>query len=283
VARALWLPAVLRAAGLTVHEVSGWQSRGGATFDPRGIIVHATAGSRTAPDLAEIKVLLTGSASAPAPIAQLYLSRTGHWHVVASGRCNHALLGQRGTPLAGLGNTNLLGIEAANDNRGEQWPPAMYESYTRGVAAICHWMGWPVERAVGHKEHQPLGKTDPTFNMPAFRMRVASHLNSIASGGTMGFLADNDAAALAWRVDALHAGTPTVRGGPYKGEPMALIQMVNALLGDVAELKDRPAATVVLTEADRAAIVADLAAALRPVIDEQLDQAFRGGADADTP
>lgn len=176
--RLLWLVDVLRAAGLPVYEVAGWRDRGGSTFEPRGIVCHATAGSATSTDAGEIHVLLTGSNSAPPPIAQLYLSRTGAWHVVASGRCNHALTGQPGTPLAGVGNSGLIGVEAQNDNRGQPWPAAQVASYRRGVAAICAKMGWPVTRVVAHREHQPSGKTDPHgIDMRAFRAAVADLMN----------------------------------------------------------------------------------------------------------
>jgi hypothetical protein len=171
-ARALWLPSVLRSAGLTVHEQPDWQSRGSSTFDPLGVIIHATAGRLTIEQ--DIRVLLTGSTSAPPPIAQLFLARTGEWWVIASGRCNHALTGRAGN-LAGLGNTNLLGIEAANDNRGEPWPDVQYRSYVKGVRAICNHMRWGTNRISGHKEHQPPpDKTDPTFDMNAFRAAVAN-------------------------------------------------------------------------------------------------------------
>ncbi|TDB87297.1 N-acetylmuramoyl-L-alanine amidase, partial [Micromonospora fluostatini] len=168
---------------LTVHEVDGWRSRGSDSFTPRGLICHATAGSRSSTDAGEIRVLLTGSTSAPPPIAQLYVGRNGHWHVIASGRCNHALAGWAG-PLKGLGNTNLIGVEAANDNRGEPWPAAQLNAYQRGVAAICRRMGWKADRVAGHKEHQPYpppaGKTstksDPTFDMRQFRARVTALL-----------------------------------------------------------------------------------------------------------
>src|SRR5688572_23085860 len=117
-ARALWLPNVLRSAGLTVHEVSGWRTRGSETFDPVAVVAHATAGSRNSSDQDEINVLLTGSPTAPPPIAQLYLGRQGHWWVVASGRCNH--IGNAALPGTGrAGNGYAIGIEAANDNRGE--------------------------------------------------------------------------------------------------------------------------------------------------------------------
>ncbi|MEW2474600.1 N-acetylmuramoyl-L-alanine amidase [Micromonospora gifhornensis] len=178
--RLLWLPEVLRAAGLTVHEYDGWRTRGSDQWGPiRGITCHATAGSATSTDAGELRVLVTGSTSAPPPIAQLYLSRSGQWWVVASGRCNHNLVGWAG-PNKDLGNSALLGIEAQNDNRGQAWPQAQYESYVRGVAALVERLGIPVGRVAGHKEHQPAGygksstKSDPTFDMAKFRRDVAA-------------------------------------------------------------------------------------------------------------
>ncbi len=178
--RVLWLPDVLRSADLIVHEVDGWRTRGESSdgarqYAPRGVIVHATAGSRNSTDAGEIRVLLNGSNTAPAPISQLYLGRSGEWWVVASGKCNHALTGTKGA-LRGLGNWNLLGIEAANNNVDEVWPEAQFESYIRGVAALTKFSGWTAAGNVsGHKEHQ-YGKSDPTFDMNHFRLRVAQQV-----------------------------------------------------------------------------------------------------------
>jgi len=175
--RLLWLPEVLRTAGLTVHEVTDWRNRGSTQFDPRGIICHETRGSRNSTDAGEIYVLLHGSNTAPPPIAQLYLSRTGDWHVIASGRCNHVRVGWAG-PFKGSGNTRLLGIEAQHA-LGEPWTANQYQSYVRGVAAIRRHTGWGI---AGHKEHQPGGhghassKTDPSFDMDQFRRDVAAAL-----------------------------------------------------------------------------------------------------------
>lgn len=181
--RLLWLPDVLREAGLTVHTVPGWQTRGSDSWGPiRGLTCHATAGGRGARAADEIAVLLNGSPSAPPPIAQLYLARNGDWHVVASGRCNHSLIGWAG-PNKGLGNPSLLGIEAGNDNRGEPWPTPQLRSYERGVAALCRHLEMPASRAAGHKEHQPWPpppgqtstKSDPVgIDMGQFRAAVAA-------------------------------------------------------------------------------------------------------------
>lgn len=208
--RLLWLADVLRAAGLTVHEVVGWRERGSATYNPVGIICHATAGSSTSTDAGEISVLLNGSNSAPPPIAQLYLSRSGAWHVVASGRCNHARTGQPGTPLVGVGNSGLIGVEAQNNNAGQPWPAVQLDAYQRGVAAICKRMGWSASRAIAHREHQPNGKTDPVgINMGAFRATVAALITRPTGGYSM---ADSQLIANAERAaTALVAGTEVIK------------------------------------------------------------------------
>ena len=173
--RALWMPDVLRAAGLTVHGVSGWRNRGQESWGPiRGITIHETRGSRTSSDAGEIRVLTEGSQTAPAPISQLYLSRTGDWHVVASGLCFHNLTGWGGGN-KGLGNDALLGIEAQHA-LGEPWTDRQYRSYVTGVAALVRHLGIPVSRVVGHKEHQPGDKSDPGFDMDKFRRDVAAAL-----------------------------------------------------------------------------------------------------------
>jgi hypothetical protein len=181
--RLLWLPEVLRAAGLAVSTYPGWETRGSTSWGPlRGIVCHATAGSRNSSDAAEMRVLWeTGSVTAPVPISQLYLSRSGQWWVGASGLCYHVLIGQRG-PHAGYGNSALIGVEAANDNRGEPWPAAQIDAYIRGVAAICRYMGWSADVVVGHREHQT-DKSDPVgIDMNIFRQRVAALLAGGASG-----------------------------------------------------------------------------------------------------
>lgn len=179
--RALWLPQVLRAAGLTVHEVPGWKTRGRDSWGPvRGITCHHTAGSRTSSDAGELNVLINGRVGLAGPIAQLYLSRSGDWHVVASGHCNHNLVGWDG-PNEGYGNDALLGIEAQHSGGSEPWTERQYDSYVRGVAALVRHKadGWnvSVSRVAGHKEHQPGAKNDPSFDMGNFRTRVLAEIN----------------------------------------------------------------------------------------------------------
>jgi len=211
VARALWLPTVLRAAGLTVHEESGWKTRGYDGFDPEAVVCHATAGKLTARQDINI-IAYTGSTTAPAPISQLFLARTGEIWVIASGTCNH--IGDANLPIPGpdeRGNDNAIGIEAGNDNRGEPWPSAQYNAYVTAVAAICRHMGWSTARVFGHKEISYTGKTDPTFGMDAFRSRVAAVL---ANEGDDMLLTDD--LPLTEGQMALIPDDPTIQDGKIK-------------------------------------------------------------------
>lgn len=183
-ARLLWLPDVLRAAGLTVHVVDGWKTRGKDTFGPvRGITCHGTGGGVSGTDKDEIRTLVRGRPDLSPPIAQLYLSRSGAWFVVASGTAHHNSMGWAG-PNKGFGNDRLLGIEAQHNNRSEPWTVTQYTSYVRGVAALARKLDIPVRRIAGHKEHQPCPapsddvdcKGDPTLNMTKFRAAVAAVL-----------------------------------------------------------------------------------------------------------
>lgn len=203
--RLLWLADVLRAAGLTVHEVAGWRTRGDESYGPvKGVIIHETRGSATSSDAGEINVLVNGRVGLSGPIAQLYLSRTGDWHVVASGTCHHVKTGWGG-PFNGVGNDGLLGIEAQH-GEAEDWArkPVQYQSYIRGVAAILRHTGWPPP--VGHKEHQPGDKPDPEFSMATFRAQVAAAPTGGYSVTDSQLIANGERAAT-----ALVAGTPIIK------------------------------------------------------------------------
>ncbi|MEU7904102.1 N-acetylmuramoyl-L-alanine amidase [Actinoplanes sp. NPDC049118] len=154
-ARLTWLADELRKAGLRVVEVDGWKTRGSTDFDPIGVTWHATAGSRTSTAQGEVNVILHGSATAPPPIAQIMAYRDGTLYLCAAGRCNHNKVGWAG-PNKGLGNTRLLGIEMANDNRGEPWPAAQLDAVRRATAVIMRRLGAdPMKRLAAHYEHQP--------------------------------------------------------------------------------------------------------------------------------
>ena len=177
------LAKVLRDAGLEVIEVPGWKTRGyrrlvGDTYraDLLGvsaIIAHHTATSQSEPgNYPTLATVRDGRSDLPGPLAQLGLGRDGTWYVIAAGYANHT--GKTFQPWQS--NSYALGIEAEAAGTGDprDWPKVQMDSYARGVAALAKNYGVPVGRVLGHKEiAAPLGrKTDPSFNMPAFRTRV---------------------------------------------------------------------------------------------------------------
>lgn len=176
-----WMADVLRNAGLTVKEVSGWRTRSASedsdasSYAPQGLIIHETRGGANSTDAGEIGVLINGREGLSGPIAQLYLGRDGVWHVVAAGLCHHVKTGWSG-PFKGLGNTRLMGIEPAHSET-EDWAnkPIQYQSYVHGTAALIKHKNWPPP--VGHKEHQSGDKPDPEFSMTKFRADVLSVMN----------------------------------------------------------------------------------------------------------
>jgi hypothetical protein len=247
-ARLMWLAQVLRDAGLTVHEVGGWKTRGKSLGPIQGITCHATAGSRTSTDSGELNTILHGSETAPPPIAQLYLSRTGDWHVVASGKCIHNRVGWAG-PNKGLGNSSLLGIEAQHDNREEPWTERQYESYVRGVAALARRLDVPIHRIAGHKEHQPgpprpgrkSTKTDPTFDMEKFRGDVRKVLGGAKIGEDVEDMTPEQAKQLRDSHFVLAQGIPSPTGQgrvPIHVWAGWMTQMVKALTNAVGHIDE---------------------------------------------
>ena len=142
VARALWLADVLRAAGLAVVEVDGWQDRdaspdGTDTLAAGGVVGHHTAGPYGGGDMPSLAVLCNGRPDLAGPLANLGLGRSGTYYTVASGKANHA--GNGGW--AGLsGNSSVIGIEAENDGY-QPWPDAQLDAYWRGSAAVLAHLG----------------------------------------------------------------------------------------------------------------------------------------------
>jgi hypothetical protein len=174
-----WLPEVLEAAGLKVAEAPGWRTRGAGGRDigtVRGVICHHTATARKAPgNMPTLNMLMHGRSDLPGPLCQLGLGRDGTWYVVAAGRANHAGAGSwEGVT---TGNSSFIGVEAENSGLpDEPWPDVQMDAYQRGVAALLAKIGAGSNMVCGHKEYAPKRKTDPSFDMPAFRREVADLL-----------------------------------------------------------------------------------------------------------
>lgn len=179
--RLIWLPTALRAAGLPVVEVPGWENRGHGdiSFNVQGVLCHHTAGPLTG-DAPSLPIVVNGRPDLAGPLSQLFLARSGTWHVVAAGKAWHAGKGDAGTVWENFdGNGRLIGVEAENTGLpNDPWPHVQMESYAKGVAAVLKHLRSTSAWALGHKEYAPSRKTDPSFSMSAFRAMVDSHLGS---------------------------------------------------------------------------------------------------------
>lgn len=197
----IWLTDVLRKAGLTVRELPGAYERGHGDFGSIwGIVAHHTGSNgASAESIAHHPEL--GLCS------QLHLGRDGVFTLCGVGIAWHA--GQGSYPGLPTNNANqcTIGIEAASDGGGRPglphrtgWPPAQYEAYVTGVAAILNRLGHPSTRVIGHKEWAGTaqGKWDPgAIDMGTFRADVARaqlRLKNPAPtpGGTLMALTDKE-------------------------------------------------------------------------------------------
>ena len=222
-----WLLQVLQDAGLKVAPVDGWEDRGdGNVGKTVGVICHHTAGPKNG-NMPSLNTLLDGRSDLPGPLAQLGLGRDGTYYVIAAGRCNHA--GKGSWQGVTTGNSSFIGIEAENTGLSDDtpWPEVQLDAYRRGVAAILKHIGKTAEFCAGHKEYAlPAGrKTDPDFDMVAFRASVAAILNGTAPAPTLIPAAEPPPKAGA------PPGRPTLRR-PSKGE---LVKQVQAKVGVIPD------------------------------------------------
>lgn len=173
------MPQVLKAWGLNVIEVPGWQNRGhGDEGKVMGVLCHHTCGPLHG-NLPDLNVLVDGRPDLGGPLCNLGLGRDGTYYAIAAGKGWHAGHGiwQGVTD----GNGHLIGIEAENTGetkgpRTDVWPDVQMAAYKRGVAAILTHIGAPALMCAGHKEYAtPHGrKDDPNFDMVKFRADVAT-------------------------------------------------------------------------------------------------------------
>lgn len=171
----IWLPDVLRAAGLTVSEVDGWQTRGhGDMGFVKGVLCHHTAGPLTG-NMPSLNTVINGRPDLAGPLCNLALGRDGTYYVVAAGKAWHAGAGS----WQGVtdGNGQLIGIEAENTGLpNDPWPVVQMDAYVKGCVALIRHLGAHSNMVIGHKEWAPKRKTDPSFDMVAFRLRVHNAL-----------------------------------------------------------------------------------------------------------
>lgn len=207
------LIAILKAEGVKVSEYAGWRTRErddetGKAFGPVHMILnHHTAGRD------DLNVVARdGYSGLPAPLAQIYLARTGIAWLCSAGRANHAglmavnaydsFLNEASThpapsKVSGTvdGNDVAYGIETENRGDGKDvYPRVQYDAWVRINAAFCREYDWSAESCGCHKETSIEGKVDPRgpvegygkrsrfdFTPAQFRKDVAERLTHAAS------------------------------------------------------------------------------------------------------
>ena len=204
-----------------------------------------------------------GNGTTPPPLSQCWVDTAGRWHLLASGRANHAGIGDGwGRIRANNGNADAIGIET-DHTVGEAWPPALLTSLRRGTAVLLRHLGASAGDALaGHKEYAPARKIDPAgLNMAAERRAVAA-INP--EEDDMSWLTEraSDPGGGKWGWHILHASKMT---DILKGQISALSTAVAADKDiDPAELQQMLDAAV-----EKATpTAAETAAALLPLVED---------------
>jgi hypothetical protein len=190
---------ILRAEGLTVHEVRSWRTHNRNSKGPwgplNGVMIHHTVTSGTA---RSVDICYDGYTALPGPLCHGVIDKKGEIHLVGNGRANHAGLGDSDVLRAVInesrlppdneadtdGNAHFYGFECINLGDGrDPWPEVQKEAIEKVAAAICRHHGWTERSVIGHKEWQP-GKQDPRgFTMDGMRKRIAQRLKGQGGSG----------------------------------------------------------------------------------------------------
>jgi hypothetical protein len=169
--RLLWVPDVLRAAGLVVEELDGWEDRG-VDLDRVDAVVNHGFGARYEDgwtDTAFDSMLKNGRRDLAGPLSQLGLDRDGHFVMVAAGKANHNGYGRYGN--------QTIGIEAYGR---DVWSPKQVISWKVGNAALLNELGFAADRCLAHRETDPGRKPDPVnIDMGAFRADVGLYQHEL--------------------------------------------------------------------------------------------------------
>ena len=144
----------LRAAGLSVEEQGGWQSRGkDSGFNPVGVMWHHTASGkgRGAPSLG---IVTNGRSDLAGPLCHILITRSNRCIVISSGKANHAGTGAWGG-VSNMGNASKYGIEVENTGyaNSEPWPLGQIFVTAKATAAL---IGYDLNRVIQcchHKEY----------------------------------------------------------------------------------------------------------------------------------
>jgi hypothetical protein len=134
------------------------------------ILCHHTAGPKNG-ELPSLATVRDGRPDLAGPLAHLMLGRSGTVYVIAAGLCWHAGIVFDNSQA----NEHAIGIEAEATGV-DAWPLVQYDAYARLTCGLAKHYRLPISRILGHKEvASPRGrKSDPNFDMPAFRSKAAN-------------------------------------------------------------------------------------------------------------
>jgi len=171
---------ILRADGLIVEEIAGWQERGHGDVNPQVIVNHHTAGSPfgRAPSLSTV---LYGVPGVSGPLCNVLQTREDdgpdHFVLIAAGNSYNA--GEGGW--AGFtGNPSTLGLEV--EHTGVEWYPDDRREWTwRFNAAVLNAYGLDSGRSCQHFEWSTAGKIDIAQGVDADFWRAK--INEYQHGG----------------------------------------------------------------------------------------------------
>ncbi|WP_326678504.1 N-acetylmuramoyl-L-alanine amidase [Streptomyces sp. NBC_01237] len=166
----------LKDEGLTVVQVGNWRTHNRNHKGPwgpvNGVMIHHTVTQGTAHT---VELCRAGHSALPGPLCHGVIDKAGTVHLIASGRANHAGLGDDDVLRAVIaekrlpadneantdGNRHFYGFECVNLGDGrDPWPAEQVEAIARAAAGICRAHGWGAASVIGHSEWQP-GKVDP--------------------------------------------------------------------------------------------------------------------------
>ena len=158
----------LRNAGLNVKEYSGWQTRardsGGYESYPLCVMWHHTASPKSWDGQKDADYCAIGDSDAP--LANLYVDRTGTVWVLAAGATNtngkgNSITFSRGTVPTDCMNTRAVGVEMGNDGVGEQWPEVQINAMFVVSNTVNSKLGNQPDDISTHQFYAPTRKIDP--------------------------------------------------------------------------------------------------------------------------
>lgn len=165
---------IARGAGLKVIEVPGWKTRGhGGMTAVRTITCHHTANGGAKGNYPSLNVVRSGRPGLSGPLSHFGIGVDGTVYVIAAGLAWHA----GASKSSSYANPYAIGIEAeavgVPGAKGD-WPEVQMVAYAKLCKALADRYNLPYSQILGHKETAfPAGrKTDPSFDMDAFRRRV---------------------------------------------------------------------------------------------------------------